>query len=219
MINNNDVIPYWVHWKILSPLTPLYRKSEVEVTHREHLWEWQLVTVSLKDTQWHFRAADASQQGGLTATYLRSSSKILKSQRFLSGRLDGCLSSSMQRAWQPPHRSTPTCKAIMTIVRPIITVMQQGGKTGLIASFEVPRRFTVYKMMASRGKGWGEVGGTERQVFNKVISFPMLLSPRSHFLSLWFNWVEGKAGRRRQRWRGFLSHFVYLIAAGVGVGF
>lgn len=199
--------------KILSPLTPLYRKSEVEVTHREHLWEWQLVTASLKDTQWHFRAADASQQGGFTATYLRSSSKILKSQRFLSGRLDGCLSSSMQRAWQPPHRSTPTCKAIMTIVRPIITVMQQGGKTGLIASFEVPRRFTVYKMMASRGEGWGEVGG---RFSIRWSAFPCCLALS---LSLWFNWVEGKAGRGRQRWRGFLSHFVYLIAVGVGVGF
>lgn len=50
----------------------------------------------------------------------------------------------MQRIWQTPYRSTPTCKAIMTIVRPIITVMQVGGKAGLIASFQGPVRFTMY---------------------------------------------------------------------------
>lgn len=40
----------------------------------------------------------------------------------------------MHRFWQRTRESTPTCGAIMTIVSPIITAMQQGGKTRLIAS-------------------------------------------------------------------------------------
>lgn len=45
---------------------------------------------------------------------------------------------------EPSAKEMATCEAIMTIVRPIITVMQWGSKTGLIASSRVPGRFTVY---------------------------------------------------------------------------
>lgn len=120
----------------------------------------------------------------------------------------------MQRIWQPPHRFTPTCKAIMTIVRPIITAKQQGGNKGLIASFYVPGRFAVYIEDGSpRGREERGVKGRGERFSISWSAFPRCLA-RSHFC--WFNWREGEE-QKEVVVEGILSHFVYLIAVGVFV--
>lgn len=69
--------------------------------------------------------------------------------------------------------------------------------------------------MASRGVRKG--GEIERQVFNKVISFPMLLNFLFCLsLSLWFNWGWRSEQDATVVW-GILSHFLYLITVPVGI--